>query len=57
MGKHKFNNIDLIYMEQENITLKKIIKQYEISTKLDYEKILKLKEEIRLLNKVIEIKK
>lgn len=44
-------------MEQENITLKKIIKQYEISTKLDYEKILKLKEEIRLLNKVIEIKK
>ena len=44
-------------MEQENIALKEIIKNYEISTKLDYEKILKLKEEIRLLNKVIEIKK
>ena len=44
-------------MEQENIALKEIIKNYEISTKLDYEKILKLKEVIKLLNKVIEIKK
>ena len=44
-------------MEQENIALKKVVKQYEISTKLDYEKILKLKEEIRVLNKILEIKK
>ena len=44
-------------MEQENIALKEIIKNYEISTKLDYEKILKLKEVIKLLNKIIEIKK
>ena len=44
-------------MEQENIALKEIIKNYEISTKLDYEKILKIKEVIKLLNKIIEIKK
>ena len=44
-------------MKQENIALKEIIKNYEISTKLDYEKILKLKEAIKLLNKIIEIKK
>jgi len=44
-------------MEKENIALKKIIVLYEISSKLDYEKILKLKEEIRVLNKILEIKK
>ncbi len=44
-------------MEQENINLKTKIILYEISTKLDYEKILKLTEEIRILNKILEIKK
>ena len=37
------NNLDLVV---ENINLKKQIKLYETSSKLDYEKILKLKEEI-----------
>ena len=34
----------------ENIALKHQIRLYEISTKLDYEKIEKLKEEIKKLN-------
>ena len=44
-------------MEQEIINLKKQIILYEITSKLDYLKILKLTEEIRLLNKILQIKK
>jgi len=35
---------------QENIALKKKIRLYEISTKLDYEKIKNLEEQIKKLN-------
>ena len=41
-------------LQSENIALKKKIELYEISTKLDYEKIEKLKEEIKKL-KLIKI--
>jgi hypothetical protein len=44
------NNLDLVV---ENINLKKQIKLYETSSKLDYEKILKLKEEIEELTETI----
>ena len=40
------NNLQLI---KENEDLKKKLKLYEISTKLDYEKIQKLKDEIIFL--------
>ena len=36
----------------ENIELKKKIKLYEISSKIDYEKIEKLKEEIKTLHQL-----
>lgn len=36
----------------ENIELKKKIKLYEISSKIDYEKIEKLKEEIKILRQL-----
>jgi len=35
---------------QENIALKQKIRLYEISTKLDYEKIKNLEEQIKKLN-------
>ena len=44
------SNIDLI---KENLELKKKIKLYEVSTKLDYQKILLLKEEINNLQSLI----
>ena len=37
----------------ENIALRRIIKLYEISTKLDFEKIENLKKDIEHLNKLI----
>ena len=37
----------------ENIALRRIIKLYEISTKLDYKKIENLKKDIEHLNKLI----
>ena len=37
----------------ENIDLRRIIKLYEISTKLDFEKIENLKKDIEHLNKLI----
>ena len=40
---------------KENIQLKKKLELYEISTKLDYLKIEKLKEEIERLNKLIAL--
>lgn len=40
-------------LQLENESLKKKIKLYEISTKLDYEKIEKLKFNIEQLNKQI----
>ena len=44
------SNIDLI---KENLELKKKIKLYEVSTKLDYQKIILLKEEINNLQFII----
>ena len=44
------NNLDVII---ENTNLKKQIKLYEIASKLDYEKIIKLKEEINELKETI----
>jgi len=41
-------------LQSENIALKKTIQLYQVSTKLDYEKIEKLKEEIKKL-KLIKI--
>ena len=42
---------------QENMELKRSLLRYEVSTKLDYEKILQLKEEIKKLNiKELKIK-
>ena len=40
----------------ENIELKKKIKLYEISSKIDYEKIEKLKEEIKTLRQLGQFK-
>ena len=41
---------------KENIQLKKKLKLYEISTKLDYLKIEKLKEDIERINRLILLK-
>ena len=47
------NNLQLI---KENDDLKKKLKLYEISTKLDYEKIEKLKDEIIFLKYINELR-
>jgi hypothetical protein len=47
------NNLQLI---KENEDLKKKLKLYEISTKLDYEKIQKLKDEIIFLKYINELR-
>jgi hypothetical protein len=47
------NNLQLI---KENEDLKKKLKLYEISTKLDYEKIEKLKDEIIFLKYINELR-
>ena len=47
------NNLQLI---KENEDLKKKLKLYEISTKLDYEKIQKLKDEILFLKYINELR-
>ena len=47
------NNLQLI---KENEDLKKKIKLYEISTKLDYEKIEKLKDEIIFLKYINDMR-
>ena len=47
------NNLELI---KEIEDLKKKIKLYEISTKLDYEKILRLKDEIIYLKYINDIR-
>ena len=46
------NNLQLI---KENEDLKKKLKLYEISTKLDYEKIQQLKDEIIFLKYINEL--
>jgi chaperonin cofactor prefoldin len=43
-------------LKTENSELKKKIKLYEISSKIDYEKIEKLKEEIRTLRQLGQFK-
>ena len=47
------NNLQLI---KENEDLKKKLKLYEISTKLDYEKIQKLTDEIIFLKYINELR-
>ena len=47
------NNLQLI---KENEDLKKKLKLYEISTKLDYEKIQKLKDEIIFIKYINELR-
>ena len=47
------NNLQII---KENEDLKKKLKLYEISTKLDYEKIEKLKDEIIFLKYINELR-
>ena len=47
------NNLQLI---KENEDLKKKLKLYEISTKLDYEKIEKLKDEVIFLKYINELR-
>jgi hypothetical protein len=43
-------------LKRENIELKKKIHLYEISSKIDYEKIEKLKDEIRRLKQLGQFK-